>query len=126
MIKEILIVALGGGVGSALRYLTSTWGAKYGLYGFPLGTFSVNIVGCLIAGIVIGLSSKYPLFNGELRLLLMVGFCGGYTTFSAFSAESVKLFEAGSYLILFLYIIASVVLGMVALWCGNLLSKIVL
>jgi crcB protein len=124
MIRNLLFVALGGGLGSVLRYLTSFWMGKSYSSAFPLGTFIINVLGCFVIGFLIGLSSK-TLLNEELRLLLVVGFCGGYTTFSTFSAENMKLLETGNYLTLTLYIVASVLLGLIAVWGGNTLSKII-
>lgn len=124
MVKELLFVGLGGGLGSILRYLTTTFIQKYAQTLFPLATFFVNIAGCFLVGILWGLFEKYALLNNELRLLLVVGFCGGYTTFSAFSAESLALFESGNYLILCGYIVASIVMGLSAVWLGNFILKI--
>ncbi|MFV0346016.1 MAG: fluoride efflux transporter CrcB [Bacteroidales bacterium] len=125
MIKQLSLVALGGGVGSVLRYLTSLWFMKSFSYAFPLGTFAVNIIGSFIIGILVSLSACYGILNNELRFLLIIGFCGGYTTFSTFSLESIKLFEAGNYWTLVLYISASVVVGLFAVWGGYSLAKII-
>ena len=119
MIKELLLVGLGGGVGSILRYLTSKLiPSKIGLFPFPVATFTVNIIGCLLIGLLIGLSLKHHLLNDHAKLLLIVGFCGGFTTFSTFSMENVQMYEAGNYLGLTLYILLSVVIGFLAVWAG--------
>lgn len=125
MIKQMILVTLGGGIGSLSRYLTSVWIVKHIPHTFPLGTFVVNVTGCLVIGFLIGLSAKYVILDKELKSLLIVGFCGGYTTFSSFSAENMKLFETGNYGTLALYVTASIVLGFAALWVGNTLSKII-
>ena len=126
MIKQLILITIGGGLGSALRYLTSLGMTKYFPYiVFPLGTFVVNIIGCFIMGLLVGLSTRFAILDNELRFLLIIGFCGGYTTFSTFSLENLKLFEAGNYWTLAFYIAASVVIGFIALWGGNLLSKII-
>ena len=124
MIKQLLLVGLGGGLGSILRYSVSIWIRKYCVSVFPLATFIVNITGCFIIGLLLGLSTKYQFINNDLKLLLIVGFCGGYTTFSTFSHENLKLLNAGNYLVPISYTVLSVVLGILAVWAGNSLAKI--
>lgn len=119
--KQIVLVGLGGATGSILRYLTSVFTSKHYSSLFPLATFITNILGCLLIGVLMGLLGKNILTN-DLRLLLITGFCGGYTTFSTFSAENVNLLQYGHYFTLVVYIVASVVLGMFAVWVGMFLT----
>ncbi|MCL2598152.1 MAG: fluoride efflux transporter CrcB [Paludibacter sp.] len=126
MNKQLILITLGGGVGSAFRYLTSSWIMKHFPSTYPLGTFAVNITGCFIIGFLMGLSIRYSVFDRDLRYLLITGFCGGYTTFSAFSAENMRLLDNGNYWILALYIIMSVIFGLTAVWGGNSISKMII
>ena len=106
MIRNILLVALGGAMGSVCRYLIS----KMITSAFPWGTFSVNIIGSLLIGLLVGLSSRETI-SPEMKLLLVTGFCGGFTTFSTFANESFAMLAA-------LYIGASVMVGIIAVWLG--------
>jgi CrcB protein len=122
MLKELCWVGLGGGVGSILRYLTSklvSW--KIGTVTFPLATFIVNIMGCFLIGLLIGLSLKNQVLSANMKLLLITGFCGGFTTFSTFSAENLQMYEAGNYGTLALYIMGSIILGLLAVWGGMMI-----
>lgn len=123
MIKEILLVGLGGGLGSIFRYLTSVLAGKLLPSPFPWGTLVVNIVGCLLIGLLVGMFEKGQLLSSELRLLLIAGFCGGYTTFSAFALENINLFSNQHSSLAFLYIAASVLLGLAAVWAGFYIVK---
>lgn len=124
MIRTIILVGIGGGIGSILRYLTSVVIAKYFQTSFPWGTFAVNIIGCLIVGLLLGLFERQLLTNPHLKFLLVTGFCGGYTTFSAFASENMNLFQSGNSPTAFLYIAASVLVSLFSVWAGLALSKI--
>lgn len=123
MLKQLILVGLGGGIGSMLRFLTSVITAKYYSNAFPLATFIVNVAGCFLIGLLIGLFSQNIQSNLHLKLLFITGFCGGYTTFSAFAAENITLIQNNSYLVAILYIGLSVLVGLLAVWVGVLLSK---
>ena len=118
MFKAIMLVGLGGGLGSILRYLSSQLTNKIPNLNFPLGTFLVNIAGCLLVGILIGLFSRAEFANSNWKFMLITGFCGGFTTFSAFSAESISMFQSGNSFLAILYIAASVLVGLLAVWLG--------
>ena len=120
MLREILLVALGGGAGSALRYLTALLVAHYYSGSVPLATLGVNIVGCFLIGLLIGICGG----GSQLRLLFVTGFCGGYTTFSTFTAESYTMLREGSYGAALLYVGGSVVAGLLALWLGLCLARL--
>lgn len=118
MIRELLLVGLGGGVGSIFRYLTSRLLIRGEMVGFPWATFTVNLFGCLFIGLLVGLSVRWMEWNEGLKLLLITGFCGGFTTFSAFSLENLTLYQQGNYSQLILYTLGSVVCGLLAVWGG--------
>lgn len=123
MFKALLIVGIGGGIGSSFRYLTSVLTQKYIQSLFPWATFLVNVIGCLLIGVLIGFFAKQQVENPALKLLFVTGFCGGFTTFSAFALENIKLFQSGNTLLALLYIVLSVLLGIFAVWGGMLLVK---
>ncbi|MFD2698706.1 fluoride efflux transporter CrcB [Mesonia sediminis] len=119
--KAFLLVFLGGGLGSALRYLiqrlynTSTW---------PLGTMLVNILGCLIIGFVAGYLIKTEKYSISLNLLVISGFCGGFTTFSSFGLEGVKMLQAQAYWQFLGYTLLSLCLGYLAVGVGLFIMKV--
>jgi fluoride exporter len=117
--KGILLVALGGAVGSVARFKLSGYVLHHTIdWRFPAGTFAVNVLGCLVAGILAGLAEKYDLFAADLRLLLFTGFLGGFTTFSAFGLETMFLLQRGQAWIAGLNVVLSVAAGLLALWLG--------
>ena len=118
MIRNLLLIAFGGAAGSVLRYLLSNINTS-----FPWGTFTVNILGSLLIGLLVGFASKGVL-SPEMKLLLVTGFCGGFTTFSTFANESFGMMKAGDVLLTALYVGASVVIGILAVWGGMMLSNI--
>ena len=113
----ILLVFFGGGFGSIVRYLVSYYIAKITDFGkFPLGTFIVNVLGSFILGFLFSKMIDEP--THSLRFLLMIGFCGGFTTFSTFSLENFELWSSQNYFILFLNIFLSIILGILAVYLG--------
>ena len=111
MIKSIFFVGIGGAIGSVMRYLLGVVSTHYFKGTFPIATFITNFLGCLIIGLLIGYFGKNNEINPQLKLLLITGFCGGFTTFSTFAAENVQLLENGNYGLLFANVAGSVVLG---------------
>lgn len=122
MLKTILLVGLGGAMGSILRYLSNMFVARHFVHIFPLATLLVNVIGCLLIGVLAGLFEKYHGSSRDLHYLFITGFCGGYTTFSAFSIESVQLLQSHTTLALF-YILSSVILGLAAVVIGLYLAR---
>jgi CrcB protein len=118
-LKALLLVAAGGALGSAARYLLSGWVLHHTVdWRFPLGTFLVNVLGCLAVGILGGLVVKHDFFSPEVRLLLFTGIAGGFTTFSAFGVETFYLLRRGEILVAGGYVGSSVVVGLAILWAG--------
>jgi CrcB protein len=115
----ILLVALGGAVGSVARYKLSGWMLHHTLdWRFPAGTFTVNVAGCLLAGVLAGLAEKHELLSADARLLLFTGLLGGFTTFSAFGLETMYLLRKGELLVAGSNVALSVAAGLLALWLG--------
>ena len=114
MIK-ILLVGLGGMVGSICRYLVSGWVSSPWL---PVGTLTVNVVGCLLIGFLFGLSEIRDLFSSSTRLLLMVGLLGGFTTFSTFGLETVNLMRDAQMWAALANVALHVILGFLAVYLG--------
>lgn len=123
MLKHAIIVFLGGGLGSVLRYLVTKILNQDG-FAIPFGTFGVNILGSLIIGFVLGLASRSEILNSNLVLFFAVGFCGGFTTFSSFAIENQVLLRSGDYLNFFFYTFGSILLGILAVFLGLFLSKL--
>jgi CrcB protein len=124
MKTAFLWVALGGAAGSVLRYATTHFIAGR-ITQFPAiyGTLFVNFTGSLLIGIVWGLSERYDWLSPPLRLFLVTGLCGGYTTFSAFAYENVTLLQNGNYGLSCIYAVASIVLCVGASFLGLLIGK---
>lgn len=123
MFKSILLVGLGGAVGSILRYLSSLFVTRYFNSVFPLATFTVNIIGCFLIGLIFGYMEKEQITNDTIKYLFITGFCGGYTTFSTFAIENVGLMQSQNTLSAFAYIAASIITGLFAVWLGLLIFK---
>lgn len=119
-----LLVGVGGFLGSIIRYVAAIHFSKVIPSAFPFGTFFINVSGSFLIGVIYGLSGRYNWPTTEWRVFLATGFCGGYTTFSAFSYENIKLLESGNYVIFAAYSVASVVAGIFAALIGVAITKI--
>ena len=123
MIKHVLLVGLGGGIGSIARYLCQRWINFSYPHHFPWSTWLVNITGCFLIGIFWGISFRSFAANENWKLFLMTGLCGGFTTFSAFTLEGTGLLKENRTGLFFLYIAASVVVGLLATYAGMKLTR---
>ena len=115
--KSFILVFVGGGLGSGLRYLISNAMNQYSKV-LPFGTFAVNMIGCLLIGLVLGYAQKENTLTSNQTLLLATGFCGGFTTFSAFANENLELLKNGEIFNFSAYTIGSVLIGILAVFIG--------
>lgn len=119
MIKNILFVMMGGAIGSTLRYLVQMGCHRLHWTTLPLGTFLVNIIGCFLLGLLYGLGERYTHLSESTMLLLTVGLCGAFTTFSTFSADTIRMMENGQWWIALGYLTASIVIGFLLFYVGK-------
>lgn len=121
----ILLVGVGGFVGAVMRYAVINW-VQYALHTstLPYGTLTVNVIGCLVIGLLGGLSESRNLLNAETRALLLIGVLGGFTTYSTVGYETVQLLRDGESLTAFSNIGLQVCLGLVAVWIGYSVSQV--
>ena len=124
MLKTLLYIGVGSFIGGIARYLTARAVQNSIASAFPYGTMVVNILGCLLIGLIFGISERTNLINDEWRIFLTVGFCGGFTTFSTFANENMTLLRDGNFFHFALYAGLSVFLGLIAVFFGNALTKI--
>lgn len=122
--KLLLFIGIGGFIGSVLRYLVSIGVQDKWLKGFPSGTLIVNALGCFVIGVLFIMTEK-GYFSPESRLFFITGICGGFTTFSSFSIETVALIRDGQFLYAASYIIASVILSLAATFAGVAFGKMI-
>ena len=123
MLKSIMIVGLGGFIGTVARFLVSRYFQVNFTTVFPWSTFIVNIVGCLLIGLIYGFSEKGEFMSPEIRLFLTVGICGGFTTFSTFSNDAFLLMKDQEWLRFALYTSLSFFIGLLAVFAGRIIIK---
>ena len=120
--KSFILVFLGGGLGSGIRYLVTTAMNQYSKV-LPFGTFTVNMLGCLLIGLILGYAQKENTLTSNQTLLLATGFCGGFTTFSAFANENLELIKNGEIFNFSVYTIGSILIGILAVFIGFYLAN---
>ncbi len=124
MLKNLLIIGSGGFIGSIARYLVSQLNLSVNFHSIPVGTLLVNIIGCFLIGFLTGVADKSMILTTEWRLFLMVGLCGGFTTFSAFANENLMLMHNGQMLAVLLYTALSILLGFLAVYFGYIITNL--
>lgn len=128
MVLNLVMIGLGGALGSMSRYLVSrsltSHLENFFAGGFPIGTFAVNVIGCFLIGYIYAFFDRHGMLFPQLKLFLATGFCGGFTTFSTFVAENVSL-SGNSPMLMLLYLTVSIVLGFVALYMGSGLARVI-
>jgi CrcB protein len=124
MIKQVLLIGFGGFIGSVARFYVSKLNLTYEIMAIPIGTLTVNILGSFLIGFLTGIAEKSPIMTADLRLLLMVGLCGGFTTFSSFTNENLMLMHNGQFLSILLYTGLSLLLGFSAVYLGFTASNL--
>ena len=122
--KEFIIVGIGSFFGGGLRYAVGRIVGVGASTAFPLSTFVVNIVGCLLIGMLSTIALRQGWLTPTMRLLLITGFCGGFTTFSTFISENVNFCSSGHQLMSLAYMSASIIVGIAAFWLGCMIIKI--
>lgn len=123
ILRNFLYVMLGGAVGAALRYAVGLLCSSVRVLNLPVGTLVVNLIGCLLLGLLVGVGQKYISFSGTepMGLMLTVGLCGAFTTFSTFSAETIRAMENGQVGQSLVYVLVSVVGGLLLFWVGKMM-----
>jgi len=121
--KDVIVVFIGSGLGGLSRFGLGKWITSLHNHHFPFGTFLVNFLACLVLGFVIGLADHKQILSPTARLFLAVGFCGGFSTFSTFSRETLTLFQQGHNTSLILYTLGSVLLCVIATFGGLLIAE---
>ena len=121
----VVYVALGGALGSMLRFLLSQAVHRYTAAGFPYGTFTVNILGCAAFGLIVGFGEERIALTPAIRAFFLVGILGGFTTFSAFTFDTLELLRTAAFLRAAINVLGQITFGLAALWLGYIAAKLV-
>jgi CrcB protein len=123
--KELLLIGLGGALGALSRYGFGQFTSRYYLGHFPLGTWLINVLGSFFIGILFVLIVERVKIHADYRLVFMVGFLGAFTTFSSFSLETINLMMNGRIFTALFYVLASVMVCLLATWLGIVLGRVI-
>jgi fluoride exporter len=116
-VKQLILVTIGGGIGAVVRWqIGSLILHQTANWKFPIGTFIINVAGCMVAGLLAGLVIKQEMFEADTRLFMFTGLLGGFTTFSAFGIETVYLIRRQEYMVALSYVLLSIICGITGLW----------
>jgi len=125
-VTNILLVGIGGFIGSVMRYLLSGWVQQTtNRMDFPFGTLAVNVIGCFVIGLLAQFGEKYGMFSNESRAFIFIGLLGGFTTFSAFGNDTVNLVRQDFVMNAMANVGANVTLGILAVWLGHVLGHLI-
>lgn len=122
--RQLLLVGLGGFIGSIARFGVSKLNLWWHFLSIPMGTLTVNILGSFLIGFLVGISAKSDIISTDVRLFLMVGVCGGFTTFSSFTNENFMLMQNGQFLSMLLYTGCSILFGFLAVYLGYITTNL--
>lgn len=124
MLKTVLLIGAGGFIGSVARYFVSRLNLYFDFLAVPAGTLIVNVLGSFLLGFLMAIAAKSVLLDTNWRMFLMVGVCGGFTTFSTFSGENLVLMQNGQFLSVLLYTALTILLGFIAVYLGYITSNL--
>lgn len=119
---DVILVGVGGGLGAMARYLLSRWVQTQAGPAFPLGTLAVNLIGCLVIGVLSQLADARNAFTPQSRAFFFAGILGGFTTFSSFASETLILSRADQHLLAVLNVLLHIALGLAAVWLGRAIT----
>jgi fluoride exporter len=121
--RELVLIFLGGGIGSVMRFSLGKWISSFHSHHFPYGTLFVNVLACFVLGTLVGVADHKQIISPNARLFWTVGFCGGFSTFSTFSSETLTLIQTGFQFSGLVYVLASLLLCLAATYLGLYLGE---
>ncbi|NOS55470.1 MAG: fluoride efflux transporter CrcB [Cyclobacteriaceae bacterium] len=121
--RELVLIFLGGGIGSVMRFSLGKWISSFHSHHFPYGTLFVNVLACFVLGALVGVADHKQIISSNARLFWTVGFCGGFSTFSTFSSETLTLIQTGFQFSSLVYVLASLLLCLAATYLGLYLGE---